>query len=160
MLQVKELVKNKKRVLLFIGSVLIITVLVFYLLSKPVIINNSVPPVVTNVPELSLIKTTPATGNRETFDPFSQTFFEFSSDLDTATVNVSVTPDIIISATVNKKEPRILVIEPTKVPWADGVEYTIVVKNLRGINGDELKKPVEFRFSITQPAELFGGDPN
>lgn len=169
MLQIKELLKNKKRTFLIVGIFLFIVVLILYLfllngqnplIPGPVVVNNSVPPVVIHAPELMLTKVTPSAGNRETFDTFSQTFFEFSSDLDEVSASVNVTPNILIGARVYKEEPRVLVIEPTKTPWSDGVEYTITInQGLRGLGGEELKQKVEYKFSNKQPAVFEGGDP-
>lgn len=168
MRKIKELINKDKKIVLLILSVLLVLVVFFYffslsdripLIPGPVVVNNSVPPVVTNAPELLLVKVNPLSGNRESLDTFSQTFFEFSVDLNESSAHVTVTPYVSVSTKVYKTEPRVLVIEPLRVPWADGVEYTIIIKKLWGINGEELKKSIEYKFSNIQPKEFIGGDP-
>ncbi|PIS22428.1 hypothetical protein COT50_02025 [candidate division WWE3 bacterium CG08_land_8_20_14_0_20_41_10] len=163
---VNLLFKNKRRVGLIVG--LITLMFVFYLLSSggylpstpPVIVNNSTPPVVLNTAELVLVNTNPQVGHRETVNPFSQTFFEFSADLDEKSAVVTTSPYIVINTKVYKTDPRTLVVEPSKSPWIDDIEYTITIKKIKGINGDELKNPVEYKFSNTVLTEVVGGDLN
>ena len=153
----KFFLEDKKRLILLSSIILIVLLVIFLPPGKE---SAPIPgPVVTTKNELKLVKTTPPAGKREVPDSFTQTYFEFSSDIDEKSADVSVTPDIALRIRVYANEPRVLVIEPQQVPWKDGVEYTITINKLRSMYGDELPKPVEYKFSNTPPTIVEGGDP-
>lgn len=128
--------------------------------SEPRPHKSVVTPVTKQAPELELLRAIPSSGPRETFDSFSQTFFEFSAALDGNSASVSASPHISLSAKVYKSEERVLVIEPISTAWLDGVEYTITIHSgLRGLAGEELRDEIKYRFSVTQPDAFEGGDP-
>lgn len=169
MFKIKTLLKNNK--LISVGFIVILLLFLAIYLSPrntpqvPPVNTISTPkgqnpPVVQVGPELKYIKAIPLEGNRETFDTFSKTFFEFSADLDQSSANVVMSPYIAVKATVYESEKKVLVVEPIKTPWIDGVEYTITINSgLRGVAGEELRQEIKYRFSVTQPAVFEGGDP-
>jgi len=166
--KIKSVFKTRKK-LIFAAGVALVVLTLFLSISlrqtspvvkPPISAGNQNPPVVQSAPELKFIAANPPEGPQETFDVFAQTFFEFSADVDQSTARVSVSPNIAVKATVYSGEKKVLVIEPTKKPWADGVEYTITIApGLRGIAGEELTQEVKYTFSNTEPAVFEGGDP-
>jgi hypothetical protein len=166
--KIKAIVKNKK-IILGTAVIIILVVLLLprsvYLGQLPPVVSpdtpgNQSPPVVQTAPELNLVTVNPPEGPRETFDTFAQTFFEFSADVDQTTARITVTPTITVKATVYDSEKKVLVIEPTKKAWTDGVAYTITInRGLRGVGGEELRQDVSYSFSNTQPEVFEGGDP-
>jgi len=164
--KIKTTLNNKKTLFIAVGVVSVVLLLLLFISRKRIPSNNTVihggqsPPVVQTAPELKFIKATPLEGSRETFDTFSQTFFEFSADIDQNSANITVLPHVAVKVTAYESEKRVLVVEPVKTPWSDGVEYTITInRGLRGVAGEELKQDVQYKFSNTQPAVFEGGDP-
>jgi len=162
----QKLLKHKKHTVLVAIFVVIFVVFIGFLirdgttpLRPPVIVNTTVPPVIIDTPELILAGIVPQSGPRVTVDAFSQTFFEFTADLDEASARVSVSPYISTKSRVYQGAPKTLVIEPSNTPWVDGVEYTITVSELKGVAGEVLRNPVIYKFSIQQLTEVEGGDP-
>jgi len=160
MQKLKNLFRNKK-FLVGLSIVLLILVVIglFLVFGGPKGVVRPKPPVVATAPELTLIKIDPSAGPRETFDPYSQTFFEFSADLNQQSAKVTVSPYIPVAVSVYQEEKRVLVVEPTQ-KWVDGVDYSIVIElGLHGVGGETLKNSINYSFSITQPAVFNGGDP-
>lgn len=165
--KIKAVFSNKKALFIVVGVILVALLLFLFINRKQILPTDDTgisggqnPPVVQVAPELKFVKAIPPEGPRETFDVFAQTFFEFSTDVDQNTARVTVIPNLAVKATVYESEKRVLVIEPAKTPWSDGVEYTIIInQGLRGLGGEELRKKVEYKFSNKQPPFFEGGDP-
>jgi hypothetical protein len=158
--------KNKKAVLV-VGLVLLVLMIFVFLFNSdtllPPVVTDPIDkpaPVVVTMPELKFVAVTPDEGNRETFDTLSQTFFEFSAALDQTSAQVVVTPAIPIKTTVYEGQKNVLVIEPSSVEWKVGVQYVVTIKpGLRGAGGEELKKEIDYKLSVTVPEVFEGGDP-
>lgn len=125
----------------------------------PVVVVGPPTPAVTPIPQLRLVKTSPEAGKRETVDPYAMTFFEFSSELDPASVEIDVRPILGVTAKVYKDSPKVLVITPFPEPWSAGVEYTLTIKKMLGVDGQILPSYIEYKFSIDMQKGIVGGDP-
>ncbi|MBU0649903.1 hypothetical protein KKG63_01740 [Patescibacteria group bacterium] len=146
--RIKALLKKKKVVAIIFGLCLLAVLLIVLNLGRELPgtainprIDQSPPPVVQTAPDLNFIEANPPEGLRETFDTYSQTFFEFSADVDHSSARVSVSPRIAVSALVYEAAKKVLVIEPTTTPWQEGASYIITIEpGLRGVGGEELKQ--------------------
>jgi len=161
----KLVVEHKKVLFLLVAGVVVGCILIILLIrpdrvdiTPPVVSNIPMPPVNVVAPELKLIEVNPEEGVRETVDSLSQTFFRFSSAINNSTAEVTVVPQTKIITNVYTANPDTLVVEPI-VPWVSGTSYTITIDRIQGVNGEELKGSINYRFSVNLITEVWGGDP-